>query len=236
LGEIALRQGDKNRFTNHVNAALHNASDLLVRGSADPDDRAELHLERGRMFFLLGDTRQAMDDFRQAQALAPDNPRTYADPLRMVVSHGFYVEAHQMFERAMSQQRLPDGLKLYFSLWMNELALRQSQQPDTTATAFLDRYRATPWGVELAKHARGELAFDKLFARASDRGEKAEAYFYEGLRQWRLGDRQRAKALMQSVINTQMMDFAEYDMAQSYLEWGELPQTARAPMALSHTR
>ena len=82
----------------------------------------------------------------------------------------------------------------------------------------------------LARWARGELSFERLVDQAHDRGEKAEAYFYEGLRKWRAGDITQAKALMHKVLDTQMMGFFEYDMAQSYLDWNDLPRAARPPL------
>jgi hypothetical protein len=82
----------------------------------------------------------------------------------------------------------------------------------------------------LAKHARGEIDFAALSGAAQDRGQKAEAYFYEALKRWDAGDATSAKSLLHKVIETGMMGFFEYDMAQSYLDWNELPKVARAPL------
>jgi hypothetical protein len=38
---------------------------------------------------------------------------------------------------------------------------------------------------------------------------------------------------MKQVLQTQMMGFFEYDMAQAYLEWGAPPKTARRPITAS---
>jgi lipoprotein NlpI len=85
----------------------------------------------------------------------------------------------------------------------------------------------------LARYGRGQLQFEELIARANDRGERAEAYFYEGLKRWRLGDIEQAKKLMHKVLDTEMMGFFEYDMALAYLEWGDLPRNARPPLVHS---
>jgi len=45
---------------------------------------------------------------------------------------------------------------------------------------------------------------------------------------WR-SDPGDAKQLMRKVLGTKRMAFFEYDMAQKYLEWNELPASARAP-------
>jgi hypothetical protein len=129
-----------------------------------------------------------------------------------------------------------DGLKLYFSLWVNELALRQGLAPDHEAERFLEGYAAGTgggdgWGRKLARHARGELTYAELLDGAHDRGERAEAFFYEGLRRWRTGDRAAGKKLLAQVVETNLMGFFEYDMAQAYLAWDDLPTHARVPMS-----
>src|SRR5690606_22733315 len=105
-----------------------------------------------------------------------------------------------------------DTLKLYFSLWVYDLSIRQGQE-DPEAAAFLASYDAEAWPKKLALHARGQLPFEELLKGATDPGERAEAYFYEGLRRWRTGDSQEGKELLRKVLATKMMGFFEYDMA-----------------------
>jgi tetratricopeptide (TPR) repeat protein len=230
LGEIALRLGDTDRSTRYMRMALRHTNDLLARPNAGSDERAARHVERGKLLFYLGDIELAMEDFRRASAIAPGNVKAYADPLRHVVSHGYYDEARAIFARALAQPELSPTLKLYFVLWMKDLAARQNQPSDPEMDAFLRDYRGRGWDFQLARHARGETSFDDLLARAGDRGERAEAYFYEGLRQYRSGDPSKGKRLLEQVLDTQMMGFFEYDMAQTYLDWGEIPSRARPPM------
>ncbi len=233
LGEIALRQGDTARSTRHIRAALEHTNDLLSRPARDAEERARRHVDRGKLLFLLGDVALAMEDFRKAITLAPDSVQSYADPLRYVVSHGYYDQARDIFRRAMARNALPRSLKLYFCLWLNELALRQGLPPDAEASAYLADYSDDRWGKSLAEHARGEIDFDQLLASAAGRGERAEAYFYEGLERWRSGDLEGAKKLLRKVLGTEMMGFFEYDMAQSYLEWNDLPRHARPALPTS---
>jgi tetratricopeptide (TPR) repeat protein len=230
LGEIALRQGDHDASTKHFRVALRHTNELLAKSPADPDARAERYVERGRILFFLGDVELAMEDFEQAEQLAPGSAKAFADPLIQVVAHGYYPEAVRIFRRAMSQQQLSDSLKLYFALWLNDMALRQGEAPDSEAVAFLEGYAADGWGKKLARHARGELAFPELLEKASDPGERAEAYFYEGLRRFRGGETDEGKKLMREVIKTEMMGFFEYDLALAWLSAGSLPTEARPPL------
>ena len=229
LGEIALRRGDKADSMRHIRMALRHTNDLLAR-PGDGDRSARL-VERGKLLFYLGDTTLAMADFARAAELSPDDVKVYADPLIAVVSHGYYDEARTIFRRAMARRSLAPSLKLYFSLWIAELARRQGHPVDPDAEAFVAAFAGHGWARSLAGHARGEITFDVLMKTANDRGQRAEAQFYEGLRRWDAGDSTAAKALLRKVIDTGMMGFFEYDMAQAYLDWDELPKVARAPLS-----
>lgn len=243
LGEIALRRGDADASSRHFRVALRQTNELLARPAMEMSDQAERHLDRGRVLFFLGEVELALDDFELAAELAPYHVKVYAEPMLQLVSHGYYREARSVFLRALEQSELTDGLKLYFSLWVNELALRQGLPPDHDAVRFLEGYAAggdkggrDGWGRKLARHARGELTYDQLLDGAHDQGERAEAFFYEGIRRWRSGDRTAGKKLLSQVVATNLMGFFEYDMAQSYLAWDDLPKHARAPMPAGMAR
>lgn len=231
LGEIAARRGNAAEANRNVRSALRLTNDVLARVQSGPALRASQYIDRGNLLFLLGDVNLAMDDYRRAAEFDATSIKTYADPLKVVVAHGYYDEARSIFRRAMAQDALPSNLKLYFCLWMTELAKRQNAIPEPDAERFIAEYKGSAWGQALAKHAQGKLSFEELLPRARDRGEKAEAYFYEGLRRWDDGDPSGWKTLMQEVIETNMMSFLEFEMAQAYLDWGEVPKIARAPVS-----
>lgn len=231
LAEIELRDGKEAAAAKHLRVALRHNNDLLARAAASPRVRAERYVERGKILFTLGDVRAAMADFRKAADLDPVGIKVYADPLRLMVAYGHFDEASEVFRRAMSQASLSDNLKLYFSLWINELALRQGRPAPTEAAAFLRDYQGTSWGRALSQHARGSIDFDALLRAADNRGERAEAYFYEGLHRWRSGNGKGGTDMMNKVVETQMMGFFEFDMAQRYLRWGGPPAQARMPLA-----
>ncbi|MEM7158253.1 MAG: hypothetical protein AAF799_35765 [Myxococcota bacterium] len=229
LGEIALRRGDSEASTAHFRVALRQTNELLTQPTNTVETQANRILERGRLLFFLGEVELATQDFEYAHELEPGFTRAYAEPMLQLVSHGYYYEAVEIFRRAMDRGDVPRDLKLYFSLWLNDLALRQGRTPDTVAAAFLHDYEGKGWGSMLARHARGEVDYPALLDGAGDAGQRAEAFFYEGLRRWRAGDPEGAKDLLQKVLDSGLMGFFEYDMAQTYLGWGELPADARSP-------
>jgi hypothetical protein len=144
--------------------------------------------------------------------------------------HGYYQQALEVFERAMAQVEMDPSLRLYFSLWMMDLAQRQGFPAPAAATTYVERYRGDAWHVALAEHAMGKRSYKKLLASAKGSGHRAEAHFYEGLRRWRDGDTDGGLELMRKVLETGMMSFFEYEMAQNYLSWKDLPRTARSPL------
>lgn len=230
LGRIADRAGKKAEAEEQLRVAIRQLNSLIAFPSLDDDLRSAFLVERGKTLFDLGDGEQAMADFRQARLSTPDRIESYTDPMLFVVSRGYYQESREIYRQVIARDEIRDTLKLYFSLWIYDLSIRQGQE-DPEAAAFLKTYDAEPWPKKLALHARGQLAFDELLSGARDPGERAEAYFYEGLRRWRTGNAQGGKELLRKVLATKMMGFFEYDMALYYLQSGDLPRTDPAATA-----
>jgi tetratricopeptide (TPR) repeat protein len=229
LAAILRREGKAAEATAEMQTALRQLNKLIAFPSIPSGERASRLIDRGKLLFHLGDVEQALADFRQARNIANGRAEAYAEPMIFLVSHGYYDEALAIFRAAAPREDLRGSLKLYFALWLHEMALRQERPQDPGVLAFLTDYRGERWPTRLAEHAQGKLSFDDLLRGASDSGERAEAYFYEALRRWRTGNPAGAKELMRKVLGTRRMAFFEYDMAQSYLEWDDLPAKARAP-------
>ena len=226
LGRLARRRGDAKAADEFQRAALRQLNTLIAFPSLPDDERSRLLVERGKVLFDLGDASLGLDDFRQARLSAPDRAQAYTDPMLFVISRGYYDEARDIFRQVLLRDDIRDTLKLYFSLWITELALGQGREADADALALIRGYANEPWPRKLALHAQGKLSYDDLLKGARDRGERAEAHFYEGLRRWRGGDPKGGKELMKKVLESEMMGFFEYDLAQHFLERGDLP---RAP-------
>lgn len=230
LGEIAIQSGRPAAGERQLRSALSGLNGVLAEPMLEPPRRVEYLVDRSRVLFFLGETDLAMADFHAAEAIAPDAPRVYAEPLLFAGGHGYYPQALEVYEHAMARPDVDPSLRLYFSLWITDLARRRDVAPPADAVRFVARYEGEPWHRALARHARGELGYDALLRQASDAGERAEAHFYEGLARWRAGDQDGGLSLMRKVLETGMMSFFEYEMAQNYLTWHDLPRTARSPL------
>ncbi|TPV95644.1 MAG: hypothetical protein B7733_09005 [Myxococcales bacterium FL481] len=217
LGQVALDQQQARRARDHLKVALQQLNVVLSTPRLPEREYSVRLVERYRVLFLLGETDLAMDDFRNSVAATPDQPALYAQCMLLATSHARYEAAYEIYRRAMVRDEVPDSLKLYFSLWLLDLAEREHRPLDPDATRFVQAYHGEPWHVLLARHSQGRATLSDLEAHAENTGHRAEAYFYEGLRQWRLGNTRQAADLLQQVLDTNMMSFFEYEMAQVFL-------------------
>jgi tetratricopeptide (TPR) repeat protein len=229
LADIEAQAGDLRGARRHYKGALRHLNGLLSYPELDGAARGTRHAERGRVFFALGDLELAMTDFRSAISSAPNDPNAYVEGMMLFVSRGYLDQANEIFNRAISQDELGDKLKLYLSLWVRDTALRLGKDPDPKALEHIANYEADDWANKLARHARGELTIDQLLEHASEPGERAEAYFYEGMRRAITDGDAAGLAMMKQVRETGMMSYFEWEMARRFLVWQAIPRQARAP-------
>lgn len=232
-GEIDLFDGKQDKASSYLGEAERQLDTLLSYPGLDESLRVEFLVRRTRVLLLLGRVDHAMADFREARVIAPARLDVYSGPLTFTVSHGYYDAAVEIYEAALASHAVDDELAVYFSLWLVDLAERHGKPGPEQAASKLralatDTSVRDPWSIKLARHGLGELEFDALIGAATTARERSEAYFYEGLRRWRSGSQKAGLELMRKVLSADMMGDFEYEMAQSYLIWQELPKTARA--------
>jgi tetratricopeptide (TPR) repeat protein len=232
LAEVESLAGDSEASVTKLREALRLLNTLLSYPGLPDPLRAEFCLRRAQVFFFLGEIELAMDDVRDAQRLAPEREDAYTQPLIFTVLHAHFDEAGEIFAAALARDSAELGV--YYSLWILDLAQRLGHPAPALASEYLDNYAADesaqPWQRQLARHGLGQLSYAELSEAASDTRERSEAYFYEGLARWRDGKHPAGLELMTKVLDQQMMGDFEYQMAQSYLRWNELPKTARAAL------
>lgn len=230
LASIATEQRDAVAGRRHLKAALRHLNGVLAYPQLDPGERGERHLERGRALFALGQVDDALVDFRSAASVAPERPSTFVQPIMMLSTHGYYGPALEIYGRAMIEDAVSQDLKLYLSLWILELGQRVQGDQDPRAKKFVDSFVGEGWVDALAQHARGQLDYEALLARAGDKGERAEAHYYEAMKRAREGGLASAKSLLSAVLDTGMVSFYEFEMARRFLAWEDIPRTARLPV------
>jgi hypothetical protein len=173
----------------------------------------------------------AKEAFERAMDAAPSARETYATILSfLVVSAPDAGFAQYVFRTAQNQLGLEPEWRVYFALWLRMIAGRTGQTIDGDITSALDTPPgAEGWWSKLARFGSGRLNYDGLLEETNGVGERAEAYFYEGGRRLASGDEAGARQMFSKVIETQMVNFYEYAMAQELLRTTSM----RAPVAAS---
>jgi tetratricopeptide (TPR) repeat protein len=203
--------------------------------AGDPPQRAFAHIRRGVLLSRLGRKPEAQDAFEAAMQAAPDNRETYAQILaHLVVSPPEPDFADSILRRAQRQLTLDPEWKAYFALWVQAIGGRLHQPPSKDVKNLLSRLsRSDAWWGRLAQFGLGMIDYAKLDSYAKTRGEHTEAAFYEGVHRLAQGDLPGARKLFTTVMESQMVGFYEYQMAQELLmlEDAQLSMLAPVPAA-----
>lgn len=180
---------------------------------------AILHVRRGVLYDRLDLHDQAVTAFRDAMSAEPSWRETYASILaHLVVAKPDVPLAHEVFRQAQRQLSLEPEWKVYFALWVTSIAGRAGTSPDRDVDAVLQELSDTAsWWSQLAKFGSGQLPYDKLIVEANGPGQQTEAYFYEAARRLTRGDASGARQLFQRVLDSRMVSFYEFAMAQELI-------------------
>lgn len=193
---------------------------------------AEATLEVGRLYYLMGRREEALQKFSEAVEFDQTRDQTYSDALAFLVQRGELDAAVSIFRSALSHsgEAISEYVKVYASLWIQDLSRRSRNAPEPSAQAYLQFVarrkvnlrptRSATWYRELSRFAIGEVKFEDLLSRATTPGRRAEIYFYEAMARLAQGREDDAHALWSRVLETNMVSFFEYEMASQYLRQG----------------
>ena len=173
-------------------------------------------LRRGVILGRLSRAPEAKAAFVQAMDTAPAARETYATILAyLAVSPADTAFAQEVFRNARNQAGLPPEWKVYFALWLRMIAGRNGQAIDADVTDVFDDFaEGQGWWAKLARFGAGKLDYTKLVDEANGLGERTEANFYEGARRLAAGDKPGAREMFGKVLQSQMVNFYEFSMAQ----------------------
>ncbi len=219
--ELWERLGDAQRETGALADATHSYEKSLSLWNDLQPDLKQKHagtaqLRRGVILGRLAHPAEAKVAFQQAMDSAPAARETYATILAyLAVAPADTAFAQEVFRNARNQAGLPPEWKVYFALWLRMIAGRNGQPVDADVSDVFDDFaEGTGWWSKLARFGAGKLDYAKLTDEASGAGQRTEADFYEGARRLGVGDRAGARALFEKVLQSQMVNFYEFAMAQ----------------------
>lgn len=197
--------------------------DILAGIGLSQGGKAEAGIERAKLYYQLGDRDQSLANFESAIDAAPDRGSTYADVIAFLVPRGELDEALDAYHRALGRNEVTEYLKVYCSLWIVDLARRAKQPVDPLASSYLSSTDGGKWYDDLARWATGRETEQQLLSHVDTPAKRAEAAYYRAMRAVESGDNDTAKKLWKEVVDTDMMAFFEFDMAQMFLRGGTAP-------------
>jgi tetratricopeptide (TPR) repeat protein len=215
--------------TAHLVAGRLEQADRINREALDTWTRAEpafmgdraglVALHRGILLDRLGKHEEAKDAFDKALTLAGANRSTYATLLSHLATGMPDLElADATFRRAMHHLTLEPEWKVYFALWVELVAVRAGLETPSSVRFTLEPLSEGPsWSARLSRFALGHFTSAELIRSAKNKAETAEAHFYVAVQALRDGDGGRFRAHLESVLETRMVAFFEYEMAMKLL-------------------
>jgi tetratricopeptide (TPR) repeat protein len=222
--ELLEHVGDSERVAGMRDDAAHSYDKALALwDTLLPAQKAKrsgaAQLRRGVLLGRLGRFDEAKAAFERAIDAAPTSRETYATILAfLVASAPDAAFAHEVFHTAQNQLGLEPEWKVYFALWLRMIAGRTGQALEgDVMQVFETPHDAEGWWAKLARFGSGKLNYDTLLEETTAVGERAEAYFYEGGRRLAQGDEAGARTMFSKVLETQMVNFYEFAMAQELL-------------------
>ena len=201
--------------------------DALAR-IAEGRELGEAQLLRAVSLTALGraaEVRAALDAALDAD---PENRSIAGHAISFCLGHGLWTDALDLSRRARAQLTLEPAWQIYFALW-SQLSARLGHLPDDAgATTALTAFATTddahvPWTTRLARRAVGRVTRDELLAAAHTRGQRAEAFFYDGMNALATGDVAAATRDLREVVASETLHYHEYEMA-----WDTLRRVAEA--------
>jgi lipoprotein NlpI len=203
--------------------------ETLLRAAQRAPAASEPLVGLGLTHLLRGDYEQARESERRALSLNPlENDVPYFLAVIDFVE-GRTEAAAAGFERYLASAASPRFLAIIrLSLLWRQLG--RAEQAEGLLAKHAAASRDDQWETALLQFHQGLLAEEEFLAKARDRQERCEAFFYVGYKYWLRGEREMAVAYLRRVLETQVYEYFEYRNAQELLlRLQEGPAASPAP-------
>lgn len=222
--EILEQLGDTQRMSGSVEQSLQSYQRAMALWeSAMPalegSEMGHAQIRRGIILGRLGKSDRVIECFKLAMKYAPESRETYAAILSYLLISGTDGNfGSRVFRFALRQATLEPEWKVYFALWVRAIAARSGVSAETDQGSVLDELSdGSQWWARLARFGASKIDFKQLVTDAANVGERTEAFFYEATRRLGAGDVDGARQMLQRVLDSRMVSFYEYAMAQELL-------------------
>ncbi len=225
--EILALGAEANNALNNKTTALQYAfgaidtwSKLLENYDLKFSAKAQIFIDWGKVAWTVGRKKQAIQLFEtvvDGAAKRHIDARILSSMVSFLVVRGHYDLAVDAYYRLLGSRKADPETKVYMSLWIMAEALRTKRTVDPLATAYLSGRKGSLWYDDLARLATGRTTFAALSARATTRARRAELLYYAASLETSAANSHRIETMMRGVLDTQVVLFFEYDMANLWL-------------------
>lgn len=207
--------GNKLRMLQYARSAL--GTWFALKDRLPNAARSEMHVERGKLLWALGDRAAALRSFDAAIDLGTNDANAHAAVISFLVVRDQYSRALDAYHRALGSRAIGAYFKVYMSLWVLAEAKRTKRPADSLAAEYLSSRRGGLWYDQLARFASGRLDASALRRLATTRARRAEMLYYLAVLGPDAGNSAKVKKLLEGVLATNAILFFEFDMARHLL-------------------
>lgn len=198
--------------------AYREALAKLESGSELLDGSPSVAIRRGIIKHRLGDLTGSQAAFLLAIRLDPDRAETYGTLISFLVVNGRLTDALEIYRQAYNQDRIKAMWKIYYSLWVEGLSRRTGKGSVDLARGYLESSNGDSWQDALAQYFCGKITLSQLRERAKNTGQQVEVSYYGAIIALAEGKNADAKKMLDKVIQSNLLGFFEYKMAQAILK------------------
>ena len=229
-GDALAKNGDPDQAADRWKQSIMAWIALDARLDLPPNYKGELLVESGKAQWALGDAETAFAAFEAAVDADTDGADTHSAVISFLIVRGHYTRALDAYHRALGSHEISDYSKVYMSLWVLVEARRNGIAPDPLVLEYLGGRDGRLWHDQLARLATGRAEVTALEQKATTRGRRAELLYYSGVLDDSL-DADAMRAVLQTVVETDMVSFYEYEMAKYWLAEGFASRPAESSAA-----
>ncbi len=185
----------------------------------DPELRTEVVVDIAKLYFDAGNAEQGLQLFQAALTRSPTCDMI-GSILQTLVTYEQVDAAFDVYHTLMDHDSCRANRRLYSSVWMRFFGLRFAVTDERMerVNEFLDAFTGDPWMMDLAAFARDRLTAAKLTAKATNKGQKAEALYYAGIAAWSHGDTRAAFELFRQVLELRIVNYTEHEFSFWHIE------------------
>ncbi len=218
--DLSRQQGDASAARTPLTEALHELS--KARNVPDPDDRARVERTLSRVLDRFGAAQPAQRALDRAFDAAPRNKPQAAATVGLIVARAFVsgdlAAARDGLQRGLAAD-LEDEDLVYYALWVHLLERQRHAAGDGALERIFARaLDDAGWIGRLAGFGAGVVKADALIASAKTPAEKTEALFYAAMDRRAAGDAQGAKTELLQVVDAAGIGLMEVAIARDLLD------------------